>query len=96
MQIVTLNTKLTLEERETQLNYDFINKTWTMDSTVKKHYNKALQKGWQPLIEYVYDDGTVAGYMLIAPDRAITIRSIEKKVISKKQKLNLNSRENDG
>ena len=77
--------KLTNEERETLLNYDSIDKVWVMDSCVPKHFRKALKQGWTPIKEYVYDDGTVFGMMLTAPERAITIRTTEKKKLSEKQ-----------
>ena len=69
--------KLTNEERETLLNYDNIEKVWVMDSFVPKHFRKALKQGWTPIKEYVYDDGTVFGMTLIAPERAISIRNTE-------------------
>ena len=90
MEIVKMNSKLTNEERETHLNYDFIEKTWTMDSTVPKHFRKALKQGWKPIKEFVYDDGTVCGMILEAPERSVTIRSVEKKKLSNKQLSNLN------
>lgn len=90
MKIIKLKTRLTSEEKETILNYDFIDKMWTMDSTVQKHFNKALSQGWTPLVKYEYEDGSVAGYMLEAPGRAITIRNVEAKKMTEKQLENLN------
>lgn len=89
MEIIKVNVRLTAEEKETILHYDFVNKTWSMDSTVPKHFNKALKQKWTPVKQYVYDDGTVCGMVLTAPDRAITIRSTEKKQMSEKQMGNL-------
>lgn len=90
MKIIKLRTKLTSEEKETILNYDFIDKMWIMDSTVQKHFNKALSQGWTPLVKYEYKDGSVAGYVLEAPGRAITIRNVEAKKMTEKQLGNLN------
>ena len=90
MKTIKLKTKLTSEEKETTLNYDFIDKTWRMDSTIQKHFNKALHQGWTPLVKYEYEDGVVAGYVLEAPGRAITIRNVEAKKMSEKQLGNLN------
>lgn len=87
--IKLLGTRLTNEERETLLSYDYTTKRWVMDSTVMKHVNKVIKKGWTPLKQYVYEDGTVFGMILEAPDRAITFRSIEKRVLSDKQRANL-------
>jgi hypothetical protein len=62
---------------------------WVMDSMVPKHFRKALKQGWTPIRQYVYDDGTVCGMVLTAPDRAITIRNTDKKKMSEKQMTNL-------
>ena len=95
MEIVKLSGRLTLEEKETQLNYDNVEKTWYMYSMVQKHYNKALKGGWKPLKQYMYDDGTIVGYELVAPGRCITIRNTEKRKMSDKQMGNLQSDEDD-
>ena len=89
MKTIKVNSRITAEERETILHYDTINKTWTMDSTVPKHFNKALKQKWTLDTQYVYEDGTVCGMVLTAPARAITIRSTEKKQMSEKQMGNL-------
>lgn len=91
MKIQKLSTKLTNSEKETLLNYDYIDKVWTMDSTVSTHYNKALKQGWTPIEKYEYEDGSTAGYKLKAPGRAVTIRSVDKKQMSDKQMENLHS-----
>lgn len=95
MRVIKFNGHLTSEEKETILNYNYLTKTWRMDSTVRKHFNKALKQGWIPLVQYVDDDEKVAGYVLEAPDRAITIRSIEKKQMSEKQLANLTDEDDD-
>lgn len=77
--------KLTNEERETILNYDSTEKIWIMDSFVPKHFRKALKQGWTPIKQFVYDDGSVCGMVLTAPERSITIRSVDKKKLSDKQ-----------
>ena len=90
METIKFNGRLTLEEKETLLNYDTVTNMWIMDSTVPKHFRKALKQGWTPIKEFVYDDGTVFGMVLSAPDRAITIRNTEKKQMTEKQLGNLN------
>jgi len=95
MRVIKFNGHLTSEEKETILNYNYITKTWCMDSTVKKHFNKALKQGWTPLVQYVDDDENVAGYVLEAPERAITIRNVEKKQMSEKQLSNLLDEDDD-
>ena len=89
METIKINVKLTAEERETLLNYDSINKEWIMDSTVPKHFRKAVKQGWTHIRQYIYDDGTVCGMVLRAPERAVTIRNVEKKQMSEKQMKNL-------
>lgn len=80
MKIIKINTRLSIEERETVLSYDNVDKKWVMDTTVPKHANKAKKQGWTQVVEYQYQDGTVVGGQFEAPARAITIRSAEKKV----------------
>lgn len=82
--------RLTAEERETILHYDSIEKVWTMDSTVQKHFRRALKQGWTPIRQYVYEDGVVCGMVLTAPERSITIRNTVKKQMSEEQLNNLN------
>jgi hypothetical protein len=94
-EIIKINTRLNVEERETTLNYDSINKEWIMDSTVYKHYNKAIKQGWKLIRQYVYDDGTVCGMVLTAPDRAVTIRNTAKKQMSEEQMINLHKKDKD-
>lgn len=89
MEIIKVSSKITLEERETILTYDAIDKMWTMDSVIPKQFNKALKQGWTPIRQYVYEDGTVCGMVLTAPERAITIRNTAKKQMSEKQLGNL-------
>ena len=89
MEVIKVNAKLTNEERETILNYDSITKEWIMDSTVPKHFRRAVKQGWLPIRQYVYDDDTICGMVLKAPERAVTIRNVEKKKMSEKQMKNL-------
>ena len=89
LEIVKLNSKLTIEEKETLLNYDSVTKEWIMDSTVPKHFRRAVKQGWIPIRKYIDDDGTVYGMVLKAPERAVTIRNVEKKKMSEKQMKNL-------
>lgn len=91
METIKVTSRLIAEERETILTYDSIDKCWTMDSTVPKHFHKAQKQGWTPIRQYVYEDGTVCGMVLTAQDRAVTIRNTEKKKMSEKQLTNLTS-----
>ena len=82
-------TKLSNEEREVHLYFDPIEKAWMMDAFVPKYFRKAIKQGWTPIREYVYEDGTVCGMSLIAPERAVSIRNVNKKQISESQRNNL-------
>ena len=93
MKTIKVYDKLSPEERETVLTYDGIEKIWTMDTTIPKHFRKALKQGWTPTRQYVYEDGTVCGMELTASERAITIRNTAKKQMSEKQLENLNGDE---
>lgn len=89
MEIIKIKERLTLEEKEVLLLYDAVDKQWIMDTTVLKYYTKAKKQGWAQLKEFVYDDGTICGGVFVAPDRAVTIRNIDAKQMSDKQKGNL-------
>lgn len=89
MKTIKVNSTLILEERESFLHYDPIEKQWTMDAMTPKIFRKALKQGWTPLVQYVYEDGTVCGMVLTAPERCVTIRSTTKKQMSEKQLGNL-------
>jgi hypothetical protein len=96
MEIINVMTKLSVEERETVLVYDNIDKVWRMDSTIPKHFNKAKKQGWKQITEFVYDDGTVCGGAFEAPEKAITIRDPNKKrVMSELQMQNLHKRDKE-
>lgn len=89
MQTVIIKERLSLEEKETLLLYDTVDKKWTMDTTVLKYYNKAKRQGWKQIKEFVYEDGVVCGGVFEAPDRAVTIRNVDPKQMSDKQMGNL-------
>lgn len=91
METIKIFDKLSIEERETILVFDSEKKTWIMDSTVPKHFRKALKQEWVPIKQYVHEDGTVCGMVLTAPERAVTIRNTSKKQLSEKQLSFLNT-----
>lgn len=90
METIKVYERISAEERETVLVYDNITKEWIMDSSVPKHFRKAVKQGWTPTKQYIYEDGMVCAMVLTAPERAITIRNTEKKQMSEKQLGNLN------
>lgn len=89
MKTTRINSRLTLEEKETILIYDSVDKMWKMSTTILKHMNKAKKQGWVQKEEYIYDDDTVCGGVFEAPARSVTFRSTEKKQMSEKQMGNL-------
>lgn len=89
MDTIKLSCKLSTDEREVHLSYDPETKMWIMDTTVPKFFRKALKQGWTPLKQYVYEDGTVCGMVLIAPEKSVTIRNTTKKQMSDSQMENL-------
>ena len=95
MKTIKLPDRLTIEEKETIIMYDGIDRKWRDDTTFTKHMNKLLKQGWTQLKEYVYEDGTVCGGVFEGPERSITFRNTEKKQMSEKQMLNLLSDEDE-
>lgn len=79
-----ITNKISIAEQETRIYRD--NDGWTMDSTVPKDLNAALRKGWTPVEQTVYDDGTVCGMILKAIPSAVTIRKNAARSISEEQK----------
>lgn len=79
-----ITSKISIAERETHIYRD--DGGWTMDSTVPKDFNAALRKGWTPVEQTVYDDGTVCGMILKAIPSAVTIRKNAARSISEEQK----------
>ena len=96
METVKVNAKLSVEERETVIVYDNIDKKWHVDTTIPKHVNKFKKQGWEHIAEYIYEDGTVCGGAFEGSERAITIRDPNKKrVMSEKQMNNLHKHDEE-
>lgn len=79
-----ITNKISIAERETHIYRD--DDGWTMDSTVPKDFNAALRKGWTPVEQTIYDDGTVCGMILKAIPSAVTIRKNAARSVSEEQK----------
>ena len=96
MKTIKVTSRLTNEEKETILTYDNIDKVWRMESTITKHFNKALRQEWIPITKYVYEDGTVCGMVLTAPAHAVTMRNPNKKrVMNEAQIRNLHKHDDE-
>ena len=89
LETIKVTARLSTDEREVHLFYDAESGMWIMDSTIPKYFRKALKQGWTPVRQYVYEDGTVCGMVLTAPERSVTIRNTAKKQMSDKQMGNL-------
>jgi hypothetical protein len=79
-----ITSKIAVNERETHIYR--CDDGWMMDSTVPKDYNAAMRKGWVPVAQTVYEDGTVCGMVLKAIPSAVTIRNNTKRRVSDEQK----------
>jgi hypothetical protein len=96
METIRINSRLTLEERETVLVYSSADKTWYVDTVVPKHMNKFKKQGWKQTAEYVYEDGSPCGGAFEGSERAITIRDPNKKrVMSESQMKNLHRHDDE-
>lgn len=89
METVVRNTRIAPEERETHLWYDPTTKTWTMESNIPKHFNKALRVGWEPTLQHAYEDGTICSMVLTSAERGITIKTPKKRELSDEHKAKL-------
>ena len=89
METIKITGKLSNEEKEVHLYLDPVDRVWIADVFMPKYFRKALKQGWTPIKQYVFDDGTVCGMTLTAPERSITFRNVEQKKMSEKQLENL-------
>lgn len=82
MNIIKTNIKLTTEEKETHVSFDMADGMWHMDSSIPRHFNKAVNAGWEPIAQYIDKDGIVYRMRLRAAERGITIKTPEKRKVS--------------
>ena len=85
MEVIKINGRISNDEKEVNLLFDYGLKQWIMDTTVMKYYTKAKKQGWTQLKEYVYSDGPVVGGVFEAPAYSVSIRSTKKMERSSKQ-----------
>lgn len=96
MEIIEVTSRLSVEERETVIVYDNVDKKWCVDTTLPKHVNRFKKQGWTQTVEYVYEDGSVCGGVFEGSEKAITIRNPNKKrVMSELQMNNLHKHDDD-
>lgn len=94
MKTVKTNIHYSKEERETHLWYNPETKMWTMESNISKHFNKAVKCGWTVETKLVNEDDTPVSMILTAAERAITIKTPVKRMVSDKQRASCFGREN--
>lgn len=75
---IVVGSKIENYKQETLVRFSQIDKTWCVDTTIPKHYNKFLRQGWKLVREFVYDNGEIVGGSFEAPEKAITVRSVMK------------------
>ena len=86
MRIYHLLSRLSVDERETHFWIDGADDDKVvMDTTIMKDFNRAKKQGWTQIAEYLYSDGSVCGGCFEAPRRAISIRGVNKRVMTEKQ-----------
>lgn len=96
METIEVTSRLSVEERETVIVYDNVDKKWRVDTTLPKHVNRFKKQGWTQTVEYVYEDGSVCGGVFEGSEKAITIRNPNKKrVMSELQMNNLHKHDDD-
>lgn len=96
IETIQVTSRLSVEERETVIVYDNIDKKWRVDTTLPRHVNRFKKQGWTQTAEYVYEDGSVCGGVFEASDKGITIRNPNKKrVMNELQMQNLHKHDND-
>ena len=75
-----LNCSLTLEEKETLLRFDYLDKCWYVETSVPTHITKFKKQGWEMVSQTVNEQGVVqiAEFKCDNPS-SVSIRGAEKK-----------------
>lgn len=73
-------TKLTAEERETNLTFNESDGFWMITTDVQKHMTKLEKLGYEPVKTVYYPDGSVETKEYKLPAWGISFRSPEKRV----------------
>ena len=84
-----LKNRIISEERETHILYDPETDTWTMESNIPRHFNKAMRVGWEPICQYCYEDGSIAAMTLSSSERGLTIKTPKKRELTDEHKAKL-------
>lgn len=91
-----LTTHLTQHERETHFYLE--GNHVICDSTIPKHFNRCIKRGWTPVNKTLYEDGTICGMVLMAPAKALSIRNVKAltKTLTEEQKTEVAERLKQG
>ena len=80
--------RLSREEQETVIYYDFARDVWIADTSIQRDINKFRKQGWKETYISLYDDGSICSIICEAPRSAITIgRAVrEKRIMTEEQR----------
>ena len=93
METIKVNTRISTEEKESVMVYDYVDQVWYAETVIPKHLNKWKKQGWKQTAEFVYGDGSVCGGAFVVPEKAVSFRNPNiKRVMSEKQMKNLQGR----
>ena len=54
-----MNGKLTAEERETLLRFDYLDQCWYVETSVPTHITKFKKQGWEIIAQTLSKDGSI-------------------------------------
>lgn len=81
-----------IEELETHLNYDVVDKVWRVYTNIKTDYLKFKKKNWKVISENFAEDGTFIDATFEARRKAIRIVDANKKEYTEEEKQVLRER----
>ena len=84
--------KITLEEQETYIRRDPIDKEWIADTTIPADARKFKKQGWETVEETFYADGSFRSGIYKARLGAIKIGPAQKRELSDEEKESLRER----
>jgi hypothetical protein len=82
----------TIEELETHMNYDAVDKVWRVYTNIKSDYLKFKQKNWKVLSENFTEDGVFIDATFQARRKAVRIADANKREYTEEEKEVLRER----
>lgn len=83
-----------IEELETHLNYDAVDKVWRAYTNIKTDYLKFKEKNWKVISESFAEDGTFIDAIFEARRKAIRIVNANKREYTEEEMIALRERIN--